>query len=343
MASYLSSRKIIFFTLGLFLLFGTFFFIFEYYLASPAKKGGHDQVFLVREGSTLNDVVNGLMARSIITSKRPFLLWARIMGYSKKIKAGEYRLNSGMTPLKVLDILSKGIILTHRVTIPEGFTRRQIAQLLEEKGLANKREFLVLTGDPVVARRYDISGPDLEGYLYPDTYQFARGLTTMAIIDTMVNRFREVMRPFLEKVRHSGMGIEEVVTLASIVEKETGRAEERGIIASVFLNRLKKGMRIESDPTVIYGIRDFNGNLTRDDLTRLTHYNTYLIWGLPPGPIANPGKKAIEAVLYPAKTDYLYFVSRNDGSHYFSKTLSEHNRAVRIYQKKRGIRHRRSS
>ncbi len=298
---------------------------------------------MVREGSTLNDVVNGLMARSIITSKRPFLLWARIMGYSKKIKAGEYRLNSGMTPLKVLDILSKGIILTHRVTIPEGFTRRQIAQLLEEKGLANKREFLVLTGDPVVARRYDISGPDLEGYLYPDTYQFARGLTTMAIIDTMVNRFREVMRPFLEKVRHSGMGIEEVVTLASIVEKETGRAEERGIIASVFLNRLKKGMRIESDPTVIYGIRDFNGNLTRDDLTRLTHYNTYLIWGLPPGPIANPGKKAIEAVLYPAKTDYLYFVSRNDGSHYFSKTLSEHNRAVRIYQKKRGIRHRRSS
>jgi UPF0755 protein len=131
-----------------------------------------------------------------------------------------------------------------------------------------------------------------------------------------------------------GMNLPELITLASIVEKETGLAEERPTIASVFLNRLKKGMRLESDPTVIYGIKDFDGNLTRKDLNRATPYNTYIIRGLPPGPIANPGLEAIRAVLYPAQTDYLYFVSRNDGSHHFSKTLSEHNKAVQIYQKR---------
>jgi UPF0755 protein len=138
------------------------------------------------------------------------------------------------------------------------------------------------------------------------------------------------------------MSMEEVVTLASIVEKETGLAKERPVIASVFLNRLKKGMRLESDPTVIYGIKDFRGNLKRKDLSEPTPYNTYVIRGLPPGPIANPGREAIEAVLYPAETDYLFFVSKNDGSHYFSKTLSEHNRAVRTYQKSRRTRRKRT-
>jgi UPF0755 protein len=165
----------------------------------------------------------------------------------------------------------------------------------------------------------------------------------MSIVEVMVKHFWEVIGPLREKIEQSGMTIEEVITLASIVEKETGRAEERPIIASVFLNRLKKKMRLETDPTVIYGIKDFSGNLKKKHLTQRTPYNTYVIRGLPPGPIANPGKEAIEAVLFPATTDYLYFVSKNDGSHYFSKTLVEHNKAVQKYQKKRRRRHKKSS
>jgi UPF0755 protein len=340
----LSHRRAIVFALGILFLIGVFCVIgFRYYLVSPAKKGGPNQLFSLREGSTLNEVAGELERKQLITSKGLFLLWARLMGYSRDIKAGEYRLNSGMPPLKILDILNKGAVITHSVTIPEGFTRNQISKLLQKKALVDKDEFLRLTGDPDIARRYDISEPDLEGYLYPDTYQFGRGLSTMAIIDVMLKRFREMVAPFREKAEQLGISMEELVILASIVEKETGRAEERPIIASVFLNRLKRKMRLESDPTVIYGLQDFNGNLTKNDLAKPTPYNTYVIRGLPPGPIANPGQEAIKAVLYPAKTSYLYFVSKNDGSHYFSKTLLEHNEAVRMYQKNKRTRRKKTS
>ena len=344
MSHYTSLKKIIGLTLGLSFLAGLFFLAGSAYnLVSPAKKGGQDQVFVVREGSTLNAVAMELEEKEIITNKGLFLLWGRLLGYGRSIKAGEYRLNSNIPPIRILDILSKGIIITHAVTIPEGFTARQIGDLLEKKGLVGKDEFLALSEDPYIARRYGISGPSLEGYLYPDTYQFSRGLSTITIIDVMVKRFWEVVAPLKETVNQLGVEIEEVVILASIVEKETGRPEERRLIASVFVNRLKKKMRLESDPTVIYGLKDFNGNLTRKDLAKYSPYNTYLVRGLPPGPIANPGNDAIKAVLHPAKTDYLYFVSKNDGSHYFSKTLSEHNRAVELYQKKRRTRSKRAS
>jgi len=263
------------------------------------------------------------------------LLWAKFVGGGRNIKAGEYHLNTHMSPLSVLDILRKGRIITHAVTIPEGFTRKQIAEALAQKGLVSKKEFLRFTADPEVVKNYGISASTLEGYLYPDTYHFARNLTAKAIVEVMVKRFREAFDPLRERAAELGIDVEEVVTLASIVEKETGLADERPLIASVFLNRLRKGIRLASDPTVIYGIRDFNGNLTRDDLMTRTPYNTYMIKGLPAGPIANPGIASIRAVLYPAETDYLYFVSKNDGSHYFSKTLSEHNQAVRKYQRSR--------
>ena len=229
------------------------------------------------------------------------------------------------------------------MTIPEGFTSAQIAELLGKKGLVEKGEFLLLTGDQDLVRRYGIAGAGLEGYLYPDTYRFYRGMTALSVVDVMVKRFKEVTAPFVERAEQLGMAFEDIVALASIVEKETGLAEERPVIASVFLNRLKRGIRLESDPTVIYGLTGFNGNLTRKDLSKPTPYNTYLIPGLPPGPIANPGLDAIKAVLFPAKTNYLYFVSKNDGSHYFSRTLAEHNRAVMIYQKKRRIRRKKAS
>ena len=344
MPTHLLRNRLIYFVIGVVFLIGVFLFVgFGYYLSTPAEKGGNEQVFFVHDGSTLNEVTGELESKRIITSKRLFLFWARLMGYSRTIKAGEYRLSSAMPPLKILEILNRGVVVTHPVTIPEGFTLKQIGELLEEKDLVSNEEFLAITGDPDVAKRYGISAQSLEGYLYPDTYQFDRGLSAMSIVDVMVKHFWEVTGPLREKIEQSGMTIEEVITLASIVEKETGRAEERPIIASVFLNRLKKRMRLETDPTVIYGIKDFSGNLKKKHLTQRTPYNTYVIPGLPPGPIANPGKEAIEAVLFPAKTDYLYFVSKNDGSHHFSKTLTDHNKAVQKYQKKRRTRLRKTS
>jgi UPF0755 protein len=320
---------ILFVLIGVLLSVGVF-----HHLVHPSHTRGPDQIFFVREGATLKEVAAGLQKEGIISSKTLLLLWSRLMGYGACIKAGEYRLNSGMAPLKILDILNKGLMVTHSVTIPEGFTIRQIAEELEAKGLANGAQFLALAKDPDMVSRYGLSGPSLEGYLYPDTYRFARGQPAPSIIHVMVNHFLGKVTPFRERIDASGMTLQQIITLASLIEKETGQGEERPVIASVFLNRLKRGMRLESDPTVIYGIKDFNGNLTRQDLDRPTPYNTYVIRGMPISPIANPGEEAIRAVLYPAETDYLYFVSKNDGSHHFSRTLAEHNRAVNTYQKK---------
>jgi UPF0755 protein len=304
-------------------------------LVTPRERTGKEQVFIVREGLPLREITTDLQERDLIKNKTLFMFWARVMGYSRQIKAGEYALSPTMSPVEILEKLRKGMIMTHPVTIPEGFNLGQIAVLLSEKGLMDKEAFLGLAKDPATLRRFGLSGPSLEGYLYPDTYHFGRGASPMSILETMVHHFREVVRPYAQRIEETGLSLDEVVILASIVEKETGLAKERPTIASVFLNRLKRGMRLASDPTVIYGLDGFDGNLTRADLSKKTPYNTYVIRGLPPGPIANPGLESIKAVLFPDETDYLYFVSKNDGSHHFSKTLSEHNRAVQIYQKKK--------
>ena len=190
--------------------------------------------------------------------------------------------------------------------------------------------------DPAAAAGYDVEGQSLEGYLFPETYRLARGLSAREVVTTLVHQFHEAWEEIAPQAEANGMSMREIVILASIIEKETGTAEERPRIASVFLNRLRRGMRLESDPTVIYGIPDFDGNLRRRDLeNRGNPYNTYRIRGLPPGPIANPGADALRAVLHPEDTDYLYFVSRNDGTHWFSTTYSEHVNAVNRYQKRR--------
>lgn len=323
-------------SLGLLLLAVLFLFAaLGHFFITPAEEGGKNQLVIVKEGLSLKEVARELERKEIITNKALFELWAEVLGYSRKIKAGEYELGAHMPPRTILEKLIKGEVITYPVTVPEGFTAEQIAELLDEGGLINKEKFLSLINDAALLKEHGISAPSLEGYLYPETYHFARGISGRSTIDAMVGRFWQVVSPLKESMDEAGMNLQDVITLASIVEKETGLAEERPTIASVFLNRLKKGMRLESDPTVIYGIKDFDGNLTRKDLNKATPYNTYVIRGLPPGPIANPGLEAIKAVLYPAKTDYLYFVSKNDGSHHFSKTLSEHNKAVQVYQKGR--------
>jgi peptidoglycan lytic transglycosylase G len=318
-----------------FLLVISIAFGFGYYLMKPPPKGDHPRVFQVREGETLRRVARDLEAKGFIRSRLLFEMWGRFMGYGRDIKTGEYLLRPSMPPFRIFNILTQGKSILYSVTIPEGYNRRDIAAVLAEEGLADAGEFLALTGDRALVEAYGFRGPSLEGFLYPDTYQFSRGLGTRRLIDTMVKRFRQALIPLSARIGECGMSLEEIVTLASIVEKETGRAEERPVIASVFLNRLKIGMRLESDPTVIYGLKSFSGNLTLKDLERPSPYNTYLNRGLPPGPIASPGMQSIKAVLFPAHTEYLYFVSKNDGTHHFSKTLEEHNRAVRIYQKRR--------
>lgn len=328
---------VIFFSLFLLLMViiatGLVLFLFQ-----PTDKQGPDQIIIIEEGMSLREVADVLEAKALIRNKTLFMLWARVMGHSRRIKAGEYMMSAQMTPRRIIEIITRGAIISHTVTIPEGYSVAQIAELFVQKGLVDKQEFLTLTVNPDFVKQCGISGRRLEGYLYPDTYRFGRGLSAKLVINTMVKRFWEMVSPYQDLLNESGMTWNEVVTLASIVEKETGREEERPIIASVFLNRLKKRMRLESDPTVIYGIEDFDGNLTRNDLSTKTPYNTYIIPGLPPGPIANPGLNAILAVLHPAQTDYVYFVSKNDGTHFFSKTLKEHDRAVRIYQKGKGRR-----
>jgi UPF0755 protein len=248
-----------------------------------------------------------------------------------------------MTPAQILDILVQGRSILYRLTIPEGYTIDQIAHEIARQGLGTAEEIQKLATDPLVAQSYAIDAQTLEGYLFPDTYYFPKDVEPRKIIKKMVERFKAQFQPVWEqRAKALSFSVHQIVTLASIIEKETGAPSERPIIASVFHNRLKKKMRLESDPTVIYGIPNFDGNIKRQHLQTRTPYNTYKIRGLPPGPIANPGSASIEAALYPDQTDFLYFVARKDGSHQFSTNINDHNRAVRKYQLRRSRKRRRS-
>ncbi|RJR16889.1 MAG: endolytic transglycosylase MltG [Desulfobacteraceae bacterium] len=309
--------------------------LFNYLVLSPKDKVQNYKVFEVREGAPFGRIADDLQKEGLIPSSTGLRLWAIYKGYSGKVKAGEYRLSPSMSPWDILEVLRKGEVALHDVTIPEGFNLRQIADVLARQGIVAREEFLRIAQDPMVAFEYGISAGGLEGFLFPDTYRFARAIPARTVIHAMVSRFMEMIAPYRGKQHPMGLSMEELVTLASIVEKETAKAEEKPTVASVFLNRLKKKMPLASDPTVIYAIDDFDGNLTRRDLANPSPYNTYRQKGLPPGPIASPGIESIKAVIYPPETEYLFFVSRNDGTHVFSKTYEEHARAVSVYQKKR--------
>jgi UPF0755 protein len=237
-----------------------------------------------------------------------------------------------LTPSQVLDIVVSGKVLLHRLIIPEGYTIAQIAAEIERAGLADGQAFRTLANAPELATALGIEGAGLEGYLFPNTYYFPRGLSERDIIKIMVDQFhRQLPEQWRERAEALGFSLHQVITLASIIEKETGYPSERTLVASVFHNRLKKRMRLESDPTAVYGLEDFDGKVTRLHLRTDNPFNTYRIPGLPPGPIANPGRASIEAALYPAQTEFLFFVSKRDGTHHFSATFEEHNQAVRKY------------
>lgn len=302
----------------------------------PAGSTDSQEIVTVMPGENFISLADMLKRKGIITDTRKFKLLAIIRRDDKNLKAGEYPLSASMTPGQVLDVLVDGKTFLYRLTVPEGFNIEQIAAVVAETGLGAADDFATLCMDADFTASIGIGAQTLEGYLFPDTYYFPKGVQAETIIGKMVARFKEQFSPaWRQRSEELNMSVHEIVTLASIIEKETGEPSERPVIASVFHNRLKKRMRLESDPTVIYGITDFDGNIKRTHLTTLTPYNTYKIKGLPPGPIANPGRAAIEAALYPAQTDYLFFVSKKDNTHHFSKTIQEHNAAVRKYQLRR--------
>lgn len=309
------------------------------YIFTPAPAVNQHEVSVVIPPNLFFPAIEQkLIAAGVVQQDARFLLAAHLMGAASSLKAGEYIFTGQPSPHKVLRKLNKGSMVQRSLTIPEGVNLKQIAALLGDGGWLNPNRFLGLCHDHDFIAKLGLNVTTLEGYLFPDTYLFERGGHDAAtIIKTMVGQMRKVLT---ETGAESGLpqaqlNVHEILTLASIVEKETGQTLERPLIARVFLNRLRRGMKLQTDPTVIYGIKDFDGNLTRRHLREHTPYNTYIIKGLPPGPIGSPGRAAIEAVMQPASGSYYYFVSKNDGAHYFSKSLAEHNRAVYKYQKRR--------
>jgi UPF0755 protein len=299
----------------------------------PPSSINREVVVEVADGASLTMVARKLTDAGVITHPTYFVLLGRLLGAQRAIQAGEYALQTTMRPMEVLHKLTSGAVVTTAVTIPEGLTMQEIAAQLEAQGLMSADAFLTAAADPAIRAEAGIDVPSLEGYLFPSTYYVARRTTPAELVRRMVHQFQESTRS-LDWSLAAGRNLSrhKVVTLASIIEKETSRDDERPLVASVFYNRLKRRMPLQSDPTVIYALNDFDGNLRRVDLGVNSPYNTYRVTGLPPGPIANPGLASLEAALHPASTTYLYFVSKNDGTHFFSSTLAEHQKAVARYQ-----------
>ena len=290
---------------------------------------------MILDGLTFQHVATLLEHEGLIKSSSVFVLLGKSQSADRKVHAGEYELNPGMTPAEILSKLLNGQVLLHPLTIPEGLTLTQIADLVSQQGLTDREEFLRLAKDREFIVSLGIKAETLEGYLYPNTYKFPRGIKAREVLVAMVEQLGQEVGPdLLARMQELKMTMHEVLTLASVIEKETGSGSERQEISAVFHNRLKKHIPLQSDPTVIYGLPAFDGNLHKKDLSSPSPYNTYRVQGLPPGPIANPGIQAIRATLYPSDSRSLYFVSRNDGTHQFSSTLIEHNKAVEKYQKR---------
>lgn len=291
-------------------------------------------VINVKPGMSFGTVAVRLHAEKVVSDLTQFRLLARLKGVENAIQAGEYDFRIPATPGTILDRLVAGDVRRYKLTVPEGFNLAEIAARVDKAGLADPAEFMNLAADPDFIASLKIEAETLEGYLFPETYTYVAGTSLKALLTSMVEQFRVRLTPEIATAAQElGLEVHELVTLASIVQKEAGNNEEMPLIAAVFHNRLQRRIPLQADPTVIYGLgSDFDGNLTRRHLRMPTPYNTYTMVGLPPGPIASPGVKALESVAFPADVEYLYFVAKGDGTHTFSHTLKEHNRAVRKYQ-----------
>lgn len=304
------------------------------YVAYVFNQGysGPDTSFTVENGDTFGKVNHRLFEKGLISNKRLFHYFAKYKGSLTKLRAGDFTIVRGSTMPQVLDALIYGQPNLKSVTIPEGKNMYEIARLIADAGITSESDFLEAVKHPDLISMIKAQAPSMEGYLYPETYRFAANTPARQVVKTMVDLFNkrtqeiDFNHPFLNK--------HQIVILASVVEKETGAKVERPAIAGVFTNRLKKRMRLESDPTTIYGIWSrYKGNIKKADLLEMTPYNTYKIPALPLGPISNPSLEAIKAVLNPAQHEYLFFVSKNDGTHVFTKNYTDHEKAMEDFQR----------
>jgi UPF0755 protein len=305
----------------------------------PVRGGGDPpQALVVAQGAGVLDIGRRLHELGLVRHPEVFRFYVLSRGETGRLRAGEYALEGSMSLEQVVDKLVRGDVVRHTVTFPEGTNLEDMARLAAVKGIPLEA-FLAAARNPELIKDLDPDAKDLEGYLFPDTYDVPRGAEPAAqLVARMVRRFRTVMAPELTQLP-SGRSLRQVVTLASIVETETARPEERPRVAAVFLNRLQRRMPLQTDPTVIYALRKagtYDGNIRKGDLDVDSPYNTYRFPGLPPGPIASPGRASLQAALHPAQSRELYFVSKNDGSHQFSESLAEHERWVNLYQRHRG-------
>lgn len=291
------------------------------------------RIVFIPPGTGVREIAMALERAGVIRSRWPFLALAYLQGSLRRLHAGEYEFRASISLGEILRLLESGKVVTHQVTIPEGFTAGEIGRLLSLEGLGDEGRFVAVVRDPAFAGALGLGADSLEGYLFPDTYRLAKGMTEEEVARIMVSRFRQVVGPEIQaRARQMGWDLHGVVILASLIEKEAKTEAERRLVSSVFHNRLRRGMPLQSDPTAVYGRPRPNRRITRADLQVQSPYNTYLRQGLPPGPIASPGLAAVQAAVNPAQANYLYFVSKNDGTHFFSRTLEEHARAVRKYQ-----------
>lgn len=306
------------------------FFLFDTYPTGSWE----GKLVLVPKGSRLSGVVVSLRENRVLRHPLVFRALVLLTFSGRRLHYGEYEFSTPPSAFEAWRRLVRGDVIKYEVTVPPGANLYDVAKTLEEDKLATAGAFLAAATSPAVLRRLEIPGESAEGYLFPDRYIFVKPITPEEIIEFMVRQFRRKIPPDTEtRAREEGLSLHQVVTIASIIEKETGVEEEKPIVSAVIRRRLALGMPLQMDPTVIYGVKRFDGTVTRKDLRTAGPYNTYLNRGLPPGPIANPGLAALAAALNPSKTEYLYFVSRNDGSHTFSRTLPEHIRAVEQFRR----------
>lgn len=305
-------------------------------LTTPYK--GYDEEtirFEVKKGAGTTAIMKRLQRSGILRDDFFPTIYLKTLRRGASLKAGVYEFKGALSPIQVLDKIISGEVILRTVTVREGLDRFAVSALMANAGFGTEEEWLKITADPEPIRDVDPEAESLEGFLFPDTYRLTPGTPPRAVVKMMLDNFRKQFGDELAYISN-GLSVHQTITLASVVETEAQRPEERPVVASVYLNRHRRGMPLQADPTVIYALKlekRWDGNIRRADLKIDSPYNTYVRRGFPPGPIASPGLASLRAAAAPASTNYLYFVSRNDGSHVFSSTLAEHNRNVQQYQR----------
>ncbi len=301
----------------------------------PAQTVGVKTEIEIPHGATFRQAIEILYDRKLIRDKNIFLVLGKLTGADRRIRAGFYSIWSNMSPLDIFRIIRRGQIIEYEIKILEGDSLLEISEQFEKNHIMDKEQFMKLATDRAFLDSYAIEANSIEGYIFPDTYKIPKGVLPEDAVGSMIDKMREKFSyQLLSRMDELGMTENEVLTLASIIEKEAVLDSERPLISAVYHNRLKKNMLLQADPTAVYGLKSSREKITREDLLRMTPYNTYKIKGLPPGPIASPGLKSIEAALYPANVPYIYFVSLDDRSHQFSTTAEEHLQAVKQYRQR---------